>query len=423
MKFDIIAFLTNPFVPMFLATITGLLLGKIKIGKFSLGQSGGLFTGILIGWALYSKYAIPFIDPNDPAHGPVKNAPAYAVNYIKNGVISDQFFTFTLILFIAAVGLLAAKDLSDVIKKNGLKFIILSIVVNGVGAAAIYLSTKIFQGQNEFAVAGAYTGALTSSPGLAAALEAVAKFGKEAQAQVGLGHTIAYAPGVLMIILVMNLFPLIFRIDVEKEKQRYALEMSSMSEKEVAVTKEKTIKSKGIDIIAFLVVCFVGYFVGSINIYIPFLKWVSLGATGGVLIMALVLGHFGKIGPLTFQMDDKILSAIRDISLSLFLSIVGLTYGYATVSAILGSGAILATISFVVGLLSMLSGFLLGRYVFKMDWITLSGALCGAGTSTPGLGAAIDATGSTEVGASYGAAYPFGLLLRVMFVIILHQFT
>jgi len=139
--------------------------------------------------------------------------------------------------------------------------------------------------------------------------------------------------------------------------------------------------------------------------------------------MALVLGHFGKIGPLTFRMDDKILSAIRDISLSLFLSIVGLTYGYATVSAILGSGAILATISFVVGLLSMLSGFLLGRYVFKMDWITLSGALCGAGTSTPGLGAAIDATGSTEVGASYGAAYPFGLLLRVMFVIILHQFT
>ena len=372
---------------------------------------------------LYSKYAIPFIDPNDPAHGPVKNVAAYAVNYIKNGVISDQFFTFTLILFIAAVGLLAAKDLSDVIKKNGLKFIILSIVVNGVGAVAIYLSTKIFQGQNEFAVAGAYTGALTSSPGLAAALEAVAKFGKEAQAQVGLGHTIAYAPGVLMIILVMNLFPLIFRIDVKKEKQRYALEMSSMSEKEVAVTKEKTIKSKGIDIIAFLVVCFVGYFVGSINIYIPFLKWVSLGATGGVLIMALVLGHFGKIGPLTFRMDDKILSAIRDISLSLFLSIVGLTYGYATVSAILGSGAILATISFVVGLLSMLSGFLLGRYVFKMDWITLSGALCGAGTSTPGLGAAIDATGSTEVGASYGAAYPFGLLLRVMFVIILHQFT
>lgn len=423
MKFNIVEFLTNPFVPMFLATVTGLLLGKIKIGKFSFGQSGGLFTGIFIGWALYSKYAVPFIDPNDPKHGPLKNAPSYAINYIKSGVISDQFFTFTLILFIAAVGLLAAKDLSNTIKKNGLKFIILSVVLNGVGAIAIYLATKILPGQNKFAVSGAYTGALTSSPGLAAALEAVAKFGKEAQAQVGLGHTIAYAPGVLMVILVMNFFPVIFKIDIEKEKQRYALEMNSMNEKEIAATKENTIKTVGIDVIAFLMVCLVGYFVGSINIYIPFLKWINLGAAGGVLVISLVFGHFGKIGPLTFRMDNKILSAIRDISLSLFLAIVGLTYGYATVSSIVGSGAALAAISFVIGIISMLSGFLLGRYVFKMDWITLSGALCGAGTSTPGLGAAIDATGSAEVAASYGASYPIGLLLRVIFVIILHQFV
>jgi len=41
--------LTNQFFLMFLAIATGLLLGKIKIKDFSLGISGGIFTGIVRG--------------------------------------------------------------------------------------------------------------------------------------------------------------------------------------------------------------------------------------------------------------------------------------------------------------------------------------------------------------------------------------
>ena len=421
MKFDLISFLTNPFVPMFLATVTGLLLGKIKIGKFSFGQSGGLFTGIFIGWLLYSKYCVKFmLDPNNLSKGLIKGAPKYAVEYLANGVVSSSFFTFTLILFIAAVGLLAAKDLAKVVRKYGARFIVLGAIITGTGALMVYLATLVFHGQNHFALAGVYTGALTSSPGLAAALEATAKYGKEAQAQVGLGHAIGYAPGVLMIIVVMNFFPVIFRIDLEKEKERFKLEMGTYDKKEV---KEKNIKEVGMDVVSFITVCLVGYFVGSINIYLPFVKWFSLGATGGVLIMSLVLGHIGKIGPLTFRMNTGVLSAIRDISLSLFLAIVGLEYGYQTISALGGSGATLALISFGAGLIAMTVGYLVGRYIFKMNWIILAGAMCGGATSTPGLGAAIDSTKTDEVAAGYGATYPFALLCKVIFVIILHMIT
>ena len=42
--------LTNQFFLMFLAIATGLLIGKIKIGSFSLGVSGGIFTCIVIGY-------------------------------------------------------------------------------------------------------------------------------------------------------------------------------------------------------------------------------------------------------------------------------------------------------------------------------------------------------------------------------------
>ncbi|MEK6266777.1 MAG: hypothetical protein N2B06_18710 [Clostridium sp.] len=421
MKIDLIEFLTNPFVPMIFATVTGLLLGRVKIRKFSLGQSGGLFTGIFLGWLLYAKYCVPFmLDPNDPKKGLIEGAPKYATNYLNNGVVSDTLFTFTLILFIASVGLLAGKDIGKVVKKYGGKFIVLGGLITGTGALMTYLATLIFTGQNNFAVAGVYTGALTSSPALAAAIESTAKYGSAAQAQVGLGHAIGYAPGVLVVIIAMNFFPVIFKMDLEKEKLRYKEEMGAFNDK---VLKEKDIKEVGMDTVSFLIVCLLGYLLGSIKIYLPVIKWFSLGSTGGVLIMALWLGHIGKIGPLIFRMDTKVLNAIRDLSLSLFLAIVGLKYGYETVAALGGSGATLALISFGAGLISLLVGFCVARYIFKMNWIIIAGAICGGMTSTPGLGAAIDSTGTDEVAAGYGATYPFGLLCTVIFVIILHMTT
>ena len=50
----LISVLTNQFFLIFLAIALGLLLGKVKIGNFSLGVSGGIFSGIVLGyiWAM-----------------------------------------------------------------------------------------------------------------------------------------------------------------------------------------------------------------------------------------------------------------------------------------------------------------------------------------------------------------------------------
>ena len=52
------------------------------------------------------------------------------------------------------------------------KFIILGFLITLVGAGGTYLSTARAKDTNPFAVTGVYTGAMTSSPGLAASLEA-----------------------------------------------------------------------------------------------------------------------------------------------------------------------------------------------------------------------------------------------------------
>ncbi|KGG81311.1 hypothetical protein Y919_01435 [Caloranaerobacter azorensis H53214] len=408
MNLDVAKFITNPFVLMFASVFLGQLLGRINFGRFKLGSSGGLFTGLIIGWVIYKNYALPYKG--------LEQMPAYAKTILKQGVISRDFFLFTLILFVAAVGLLASKDLDKVLKKYGVKFIILGIIITFTGAFVTYIMTLISKGQNLFAISGVYTGALTSSPGLAAALESVSIYGKEAESMVGFGYAIGYIPGVLIVILAMQFMPLIFGIDINKEKEEFFKEMYS--------SKENNVKYEEVqfDLIAFVFVCLFGIFIGKLKIYLgPTINYFSLGTTGGVLISSLLLGYIGRIGFLNFRMNSKVLGVIRELALSFFLTIVGLRYGYSALTSLTGSGLYLALVALICGFSSIFVGFIIGRYVFKINWIVLAGALCGGMTSTPGLGAAIDATDCDDVAAGYGATYPFALLGMIVFTIMLYK--
>lgn len=192
------------------------------------------------------------------------------------------------------------------------------------------------------------------------------------------------------------------------------------AKKEANIKEIETVK---FDLAAFVVACLFGYTIGEITIPMGPLGEFSLGSTGGVLIGSLLLGYIGKIGKLNFRMDSSVLSIIRQLSLAFFLAIVGLKYGYSVIDSVISSttGAFLSLVSLIIGLAGMLVGFVVGRYAFKINWLMLSGAICGGMTSTPGLGAAIEAVGGDEPAAGYGATYPFALFGMVLFSIILHK--
>jgi putative transport protein len=409
MEFDYAGWLTSPFILMSAAVFTGVILGRLKIGRFSLGISGTLFTGLVIGWFIYQRYALPYEGTSD--------APGYAAHMLKYGVVHIDFFYLFLILFVAAVGLLAARDLGAVLRKYGGKFIILGFIITLTGAVVTYLMALASPGQNPFAVTGVYTGALTSSPGLGAAIETVAKYGREAEAAVGAGYAIGYPFGVLVVIIAVNFIPVVFGIDLEAEKEIFRREMAEA--RAAAGTRE--IPEVSFDIAGFVLTIITGYTIGSMRIYMGPLGYFSLGSTGGVLIGALVLGYIGEIGGIHFRMSNKILGVIRQVSLAFFLCIVGLRYGFGVFDALASGGAYLALVSLLVGIAAILAGYLVGRHLFGINWIMLSGSICGGMTSTPGLGVAIDAVGSDDPAAGYGAVYPFALLGMVMFTILLHR--
>jgi len=209
----------------------------------------------------------------------------------------------------------------------------------------------------------------------------------------------------------------IFRIDVRKEREEL---LSLYKGFRGSDEKGKTLpESVPFSLVSFVICIIFGILLGSITVPVMGNR-VSLGSTGGGLIAALALGALGRIGPLPMRMDKQTLSAIRSLSLAYFLAVVGLMAGPQIIDALMQHGLLLVGIAIFSALAAELAGFFLGRFGLETPTgFSWQGAICGAMTSTPGLGAAIDATGGEECSTGYGATYPMALLCMVVFTSLL----
>ena len=146
-------------------------------------------------------------------------------------------------------------------------------------------------------------------------------------------------------------------------------------------------------------ICVLGYLVGGISI-----KGVSLG-TSGILLVALVFGHFGLVVP----------AVIKTFGLACFVCAVGIIAGPVFFENF-KNGALNYIILGVVTIASGAACCVFAIKVLNIDMPIAVGMLNGALTSTPGLAAALEATGDTITSVGYGVAYPFGVVGVVLFV-------
>ena len=449
----LITVFTNQFFLMFLTIAFGLMIGKIKIGNFSLGVSGGIFSGIIIGYFV-TRWA----------QGVQEGEAAYqtAAGILKNGVVANIFFIFFLLLFLLSIGLKVGGSVGTIFKKYGFKFVVIGVSIPLISMLMAVILQFVVFGNNdvtEHETAGMFAGAMTSTPGYGTALDASnaidyktmytegenkqkeemlkiidpsgeltventtelsaeqANTYKEAMAsKVSLGYTVAFPMGVLVIVVLISLLPRIFHIDLEKEKAEYEKEIKQIE------NKKENEKIQPLNFMTMAVAAVIGILIGNINIPLGDLGTFSLGTAGGVLLAALILSYIGKIGPLNFRMDPKGLGYLYQMGLTFFMAVVGLRYGYDVVSSLTGSGLILALSAVVVEAVAVIVSFFIGHKIFKLNWIILSGAIAGGCTSAPGLGAAISSTGSEEPTTGYGAAQPFAILANVLLATLYFAF-
>ena len=178
----------------------GVLLGKIKVFGVSLGVTFVLFTGILMGHFGFT-------------------GETHILHFIRE---------FGLILFVFCIGLQVGPSFFSSFKKGGMTLNMLAVgivVLNIVVALSIYF---IANGQVELPMMiGILYGAVTNTPGLGAAQEALNQLHYTGD-PIALGYACAYPLGVVGIIASIIAIRYIFRINLSKEEKELQSQESDM---------------------------------------------------------------------------------------------------------------------------------------------------------------------------------------------------
>lgn len=154
----------------------GVLLGKIKFGGISLGVTFVLFAGIVAGHIGFT-------------------APTNILNFIQD---------FGLILFVFCIGLQVGPGFFESFKKGGITLNMLSVTIVLLNVLVMFACYFIFfdteNVNNLPMMVGTLYGAVTNTPGLGAANEALASLFGNNVPQIAFGYACAYPLGVLGII-------------------------------------------------------------------------------------------------------------------------------------------------------------------------------------------------------------------------------
>ena len=177
----------------------GVLLGKIKIFGISLGVTFVLFTGILMGHYGFT-------------------GETHILHFIRE---------FGLILFVFCIGLQVGPSFFSSFKKGGMTLNMLAVgivVLNIAVALGIYF---IDGGIDLPMMVGILYGAVTNTPGLGAAQEALNQLSYTGD-PIALGYACAYPLGVVGIIGSIIAVRYICRVNLKKEEEELAVQTSDM---------------------------------------------------------------------------------------------------------------------------------------------------------------------------------------------------
>ena len=173
--------LSSSYFALFLIVALGFILGRIRFKGLSLDVSAVIFIALLFG------------------HFGV--------------IIPKELGNFGLVLFIFTIGIQAGPGFFDSFRSKGKVLITITLLIIG-SACLTAIGLKYLFGVETPSIVGLISGALTSTPGLAVAIDST----NSPLASIAYG--IAYPFGVIGVILFVKLLPRILKVDLNKEARK-----------------------------------------------------------------------------------------------------------------------------------------------------------------------------------------------------------
>ena len=168
----------------------------------------------------------------------------------------------------------------------------------------------------------------------------------------------------------------------------------------------------------------VGILIGEIPILTPTGEYFSIGSAAGTLIVGLIFGRIGKLGPITTTIPQTSASVLSELGLLLFLAQAGTNAGAQIVEAFTGgTWWRILVLGMILTLLMGAGLFFAMRVIFRMGGTKLSGLLGGAQTQPAVLAFANARTGSDpRVALGYALVYPVAMIGKILVAQILGSF-
>ena len=379
---------------IFVIAAVGYLLGKITIKGVNLGAAGVFLIALLFGCVFYQPLNNQLVIQNE-------NYTTEALKVVEN---------LGLLLFVTSIGFIAGPKFFANLKKNFKTYVALGIVIVASGAlvcigciSVARVTMDVPKNELTAVMMGVYSGALTSTPAFSAAKEAI---GSEYSSFVAAGNGIAYIFGVVGKVLFVQLVPKLVKADMAVERTKLFGANSNEKGTSEQAENKKLINIDPFGIAPFAMAVVLGLLIGSIRF-----GSFSLTKTGGYLLVALVFGHFSRIGKINLMPSPGTLKIFREFGLVLFLIGAGIAGGAKFIECF---QPIFFLYGSLITITPMIIGFLFAKYVLKLSLLNNLGSVTGGMTSTPALGALINVAGTEDVATAYAATYPIALISVVL---------
>jgi len=383
---------------LFAILVLGYFAGTVSVRGISLGASGVLFVALVCG---YFGAQVP-----------------------------KEVMDLGLTLFVYCVGIQAGPMFFRTFRRSGWQFSVVAVAVVVAGAVAA-VAVSYFMHIPHDITTGLYAGGLTNTPALAGAMEIAERLVPGSSGNVSAGYGIAYPYSMISVVLVIQFLPKLLRRDVAAEEAvwtaRHKVQQAPLLARQSSANDRLNQEDNGaairtgdqrsledMNMLPFLIGLALGCLLGAWRIPLGRGIFIKLGSAGGAFIVSIILGSFGRVGRLRLVVPVSVRKFSMEFGLMLFLAGAGTLAGSRIVSALQNQGwslvlggAIITTFSVAIGLGAMV-------VLFRMDTLSVMGALAAAMTNPPGLGAANAQTETDIATLAYASVYPIALILKII---------